>query len=82
MKLQQMINELESAADLEGTEVGEYWSDLVSLQYKTDGMSPEFKYAWENEIKTNWIMLKNEYKIVEHEYTPTPRTAKRLEYIG
>ena len=80
MKLEDMVSDLEDAAKLDHTEVGEYWTWLVAgelVNFQSDSM----KKAWEKEVESQHRILKEEYKIVEEEKQITQKR-KVLKYIG
>jgi predicted secreted protein len=64
--LYEMAEELGQAADLEGSEVGEWWSALSALVPRVfDAASDEFREAFEKELRSQYLMFKEEYSIVE-----------------
>lgn len=73
-ELEQMIEDLEEASELEGTECGEWWDALIRLRHRiADGASREFLVAWEAEIKKEHAFLKEKFEIVEEEVTQTSK---------
>ena len=61
-RLQGMIDDLEEAAEAEGTEIGEYWQQFASLYPRImDTTSKTFRDAWlweleelHSDLKNNW----------------------------
>ena len=81
MDMDEMAQELEEAAEIEGAEVGEYWSHLARLVTSyIDYMNEEFRLALEKEVITEYNNLKKNFKIVEEEQTRTYIT-RRLEPV-
>jgi hypothetical protein len=80
--LEQMVEDLEEASGMEGSETGELWSRLACLWSSSrDYLSDDFVACLEAEIKVNHETLCTEYNIVERTETIT-RTGTYLEYIG
>lgn len=80
--IEQMCEELEEAAALEGSECGEWWSSLCQLQHGIiNGASEEFRAAWEKELRAEHARFKKDFQFVEEEVTHTYKE-RRLEYIG
>lgn len=81
MLTQEMIDELNNAADIDGTETGEYWLSLINLyeQY-TYAMSEEFVAALAAEILSEYNYFKTNFQIVEEEIT-TVTVVKRLNEL-
>ncbi len=64
--LYEMATELEQAAELEGTELGEWWAALAGLIPRVwDGASEEFQAAFEKELRSEHKRLKEEFRIEE-----------------
>lgn len=77
--LRQMIEDLREAAQIEGTELGEWWHALIGLYPRiVDGGSEEFKKAFEKELVAEHKRLKEEFKIVE---TTETRIVKFYELV-
>lgn len=65
-----MLRDLGDAADLEGTELGEWWQILVEMRNRViDFASDRFRKAWEAEVKAEWKRFKAEYEITEEKET-------------
>jgi hypothetical protein len=70
--LYEMATELEQAAELEGAELGEWWSALAGLIPRVfDGASEEFRSAFEKELRSEHKRLKEEFRIEETTETKT-----------
>jgi len=81
MKLEEKLEIIEQAAQLEETELGEWWQALCDLYPRVmDGASDEFREAWEMEVDLEFERVTSEFKIVERTETIT-RTFKDLVYI-
>lgn len=80
--LQEMLDDLEHAANYEGSELGEYWSWLISGYSRVrDSLNSEFYQAWLKEVTSEHNRLKTEFVWEEEEITVT-RTYKELVYVG
>jgi hypothetical protein len=76
--LYEMATELEQAAELEGAELGEWWSALAGLVPRVfDGASEEFQAAFEKELRAEYKRLKEEFRIKEWTDTETRTIAHR-----
>jgi hypothetical protein len=70
--LYEMATELEQAAELDGAELGEWWSALAGLVPRVfDGASEEFQAAFEKELRSEYKRLKEEFRIEETTETKT-----------
>jgi hypothetical protein len=68
----EMAAELELAAELEGSELGEWWAKLASLVPRVfDCASKEFLEAFEKELRGEYKRLKEEFRIEETTETKT-----------
>lgn len=66
MNIVDMASELEDAAGLDRSELGEWWTALVGLIPRVfDSASKEFRDAFENEIKSEHKRLKEEFILEE-----------------
>jgi hypothetical protein len=80
-KVEDMLADLEKAAQLENSEVGEWWAALCNLRGSIEnGGSDEFQKAWLAEVAAEHKTLKEDYRIVEGERTVTERYID-LEYL-
>jgi hypothetical protein len=79
--IEQMIEDLEEASGMEGSETGEMWAYLACLWSRNDYLSDDFVAFLEAEIKVNHDSLCTEYGIVEKTETIT-RTGTSLKYLG
>jgi hypothetical protein len=82
--IQDMIYELEEAADLDGTELGEMWDKLCTIQYVIGyGLSDNFERVWIEEIREQYKDLKERFEIIETtqtiEKTVTTRSLEMKE---
>lgn len=65
-EIRNIAGELEAAARLEDSELGEWWLALVGLIPRVfDSASPEFLAAFEAELQAEYSSFKSEYCIVE-----------------
>lgn len=79
ISLDVMLDELEEAAELEGSEQGEWWASLAALRSRVmDCASPEFEAAYAAEVRSQYSHLKENFRVVEETLTQTI-TTKRLE---
>ena len=70
--LYEMATELEQAAELDGSELGEWWAALAGLIPRVfDGASEEFQTAFEKELRSEHKRLKEEFRIEETTETKT-----------
>jgi len=76
----EMNNELNEYIELEGTELGEVCSYLVSISHYWDYLSEEFQKCLESEIKSQLDYFKNNTKIVQ-EIITHKSVSKKLEWI-
>ena len=80
MTIHQIASELQEAALLENTEVGEYWEALVNLsRYAFAHSSDEFAEAIERELKDTHAKVFEHYEIREVTETRT-ETRKALRW--
>jgi len=80
LDLYKMATELEQAAELEGSELGEWWMKLVGLIPRVfDCSSKKFQAAFEKELRTEYKRFKEEFRIVEKTETKTI-TYKQLKH--
>lgn len=76
--LDEMVADLEEAAAIDKTELGEYWGWLTHLgahSYR-DFMTDEFKQSLEDEIRCEWIRLKEEFEVVVEEVSVVQKVAR------
>lgn len=77
----EMATDLEQAAQIDGTELGEWWAALAGLVPSViDGASEEFLAAFEKEIRAQHKRLKEEFYVEETTETKTV-TYRRLKSI-
>lgn len=76
----EMIEKIEEAAQLEGTEISEYWSLLTQLHRYRYCMSDEFEIALDkeltemfNDINENWVIEETERTVIERYRSLVPR---------
>ena len=81
LSIDEMLEELESAATLEGSEVGEQWQALVNCRAAADYGSKEFREAYEKEVQKQYTHLKENFRIVERRETREV-TYTDLKFIG
>lgn len=55
-------------AEIEGTEIGEYWTDLCRVEHHTDAISDEFYIALIKEMQKELDFIKENMEVVEEEY--------------
>lgn len=80
MTIYKIASELQEAALLENTEVGEYWMALVNLgNYVFAHSSDEFAEAFEKELAATHARLLEHFEIVEITETRT-ETRKVLRW--
>lgn len=80
MSIHKIASELQEAALLENTEVGEYWMSLVNLsKYVFSHSSDEFAEAFEKELTAAHARLLECFEIVEVTETRT-ETRKELRW--
>lgn len=82
MTIHQVASELQEAALLENTEVGEYWEALVNLsRYTFAYSSDEFAEAIEKELRKThaWVFEHYEIKEVTETRTETRKVLKLKE---
>jgi len=80
--MEEMVSELAEIGRLEGAEYGDWLSSLANVyHFMHDSASNEFKEAYENEIRCEYIRIKTEFIVIEEEITRT-FIDRRLEYIG
>jgi hypothetical protein len=78
-KLRKISNELQEYADLEGSEIGEYWNTISNMSYHYDAMSNQFFDALIKEIELQFEDIKENYKIkTEQEEQVVVRGYKEL----
>lgn len=77
-EISRMQGELEEFASYEGSEAGEYWSALTNFGSRTDMMSKEFEEVYIKELKSTLEWVKDNFELVEKEYT---HTYKRKELV-
>lgn len=80
--MDELIEELSEYADLDGTEVGEYWAALVDMCRHSDAMGDTFSAALDAEIKEQIQFIKDNFEIVEEETQSVTYKYKSLEYKG
>lgn len=70
-EITQMLDELEVAAQYEGTELGEYWAALVHIGRHIYSASDQFREAFEQELvgQYNWFKENFEFVTVTESYT-------------
>lgn len=82
MEMGEKIEDLREAAELDGTEIGEFWASLCSVASKLHyGASDEFHRAVVKEIDGQHEYLKSDFEIVETEEIFT-RKIRSLEFLG
>lgn len=80
--IDKVIEELYEASLLEGSELGDYWSTIISLyEYNTAGMSESLKQTLKKEILDQYEYYKENFIIETREETYT-RTIRELVDIG
>ena len=73
---------LEAAAELDSSELAEWWSGLTALRNRVlDCASPEFERAYEAELRSAYDDLKTNYEIVEETRSQIV-TYRELRLIG
>lgn len=78
----EMCAELEDYIDLEGTEIGEYWELLRSIERYCCHMSTKFYNAYIAELHDQLTWIKQNAKIVECEEEVVIREkTRRLEWV-
>lgn len=81
MQLDEKLEIIKQASQLEETELGEWWHALCNLHPRVmDGASEEFREAWEKEIDLEFQRVISEFKIVERTET-REYTYKELVWI-
>jgi hypothetical protein len=86
----EMVCDLEQAADYENTEIGEMWRTLCDMWHIRDyGLTSTFMLDLENEIKTQHSNFTDNYKWIEctssyctHCGRGSDRTHKELVWCG
>lgn len=75
-------HELRECAKLDGTENGEWWRALTSLEDAIDyGASDRFKKAWIAEINSEYKRLTKNFRVTET-VKDVKQIIRRLDYIG
>lgn len=69
--LDELSEDLQKFAELEGTEVGEYWRILCDLSQKEYVMGDELATAVRKEIEDQLEYIAENCEIVEGEYQPS-----------
>ncbi len=77
-----LITELEEYADLDGTEVGEYWAALVDIHRHSYAMNDTFVAALDAEIKEQVEFIRENFEIVEETVERSPIKRRSLEYLS
>lgn len=83
--IEEMIEDISEAANLEGSEIGEYWQALVNFsQFVYYGPSDEFISAFNKEVKEQHSYIKDEFEIIDEDIVVPERKVvrKRLRMIG
>ena len=75
-KLDKMVEALETFAQIEGTEYGEYVYMLVNMYTRRECMTDGFKAAFIKEIYETYQYVSEEIEIVEEEVTSTYKTKR------
>lgn len=75
--------ELSMYAELDGTEIGDYFSSLAAMRsHNVDyGMTDEFSAALDKEIADRLAWIKGATRIIEETITPKPVKVKDLEWL-
>lgn len=82
VEVEDMIADLEEAASLERSEVGEWWAALVAIDRVISyGATERFRKAWVAEVKAEHKRLKRDFRIEESTREVT-QTVRSLEFIG
>lgn len=82
VEVEEMVADLEEAASLERSEVGEWWSALVAMDRVIEyGATERFRKAWVAEVKAEYKRLKRDFRIEESTREVT-QTVRSLEFIG
>ncbi len=66
--MKELSDELLNYADLEGTELGEYWRLIAELNSYYYCTSPKFYSALEKELKYQLKFAKENFEVVEEEF--------------
>ena len=76
-EIRQAISDLEEAAYYEGSECGQWWDLLISINhYISYCCTPEFREAWEKEIIHEHEKFKKNFY-----YEDVPTTMRSLKHI-
>ena len=81
MSIAEMLEELEEAATIEGSEVGEQWQALVSAKAAADYGSEAFLAAYEAEVREQHEHFRNNFRIVERQESRIV-TYTDIEFVG
>lgn len=74
---------LEEYSSLEGTELGEYWRQLIDFERYGPFCSDEFMEVWQRELLEEANRVLVEFKIIETEKeVVSKKKIKELIYIG
>lgn len=79
--IDEMLAEMESVAEIEGTEVGAVWMSLAVGKTAADYGSEEYRDAYNREVKAQYAHFKECFRIVVRTETQKV-TYKELEFIG
>lgn len=79
-EIDNIISEMSSFSDLEGSEVGTYWSKLHDIWFDSS-VSNELRKALKAEIVNCWLDFAY-YRVSTTTYQPPLQVEKKLEYIG
>lgn len=75
-----MCDDLAEAAELSSDENGEYWKALLAM-YDHAGTAPSrLNKAVEAEIRSEYMRLKRDFRIVTETVTPKPQAVQRLQH--
>lgn len=77
----EMAEELEDAARLDGSEVGEQWQSLSSAETAARYGSDEFRDAWEKEVREQYEHFTTNFRIVTRKETREVEYTD-LEFVG
>ena len=83
MKTEELIEELKTYTNLEGTEIGDYCQGLIDLRGYNDsyGMSDVFSKCLDAELMTQLKMFRERTTIVTLIETPAPYSYQELKWL-
>lgn len=76
----EILEKISEAAELEGSELGEFWGYMVDLARYDYCFSPSFAKAFEKELKSIEKEIDENFEIVEEEEI-VPMTFKKVKIL-